>query len=110
VLDVCAEAYAPLGAALSTVIHAWVVGSALATNLRAVATKAAVNGGTASVGVGWNAAPGERYLGTVDILQVASGAVLGATTVFIDTTPGAATARPTAVLHLPEDDEGKRAR
>lgn len=109
-LEVCAEAFAPDGLARSTVINSWVVGPAPATNLRAFATPSAITGGTASVGVSWNVPPGARYLGAVDIQQVSSGAVLGTTSVFIDTTPGAGVPRSAAVVQLPEGVEGKRTR
>lgn len=84
----CAVAFAPASQLRSSVINTWVVTSG-APSLRAFGTANAVSGGTASIGVSWNVAPGARYLGVVEATNPPNTAVLGMTQIVIDTVPSA---------------------
>ena len=86
----CVEGYAPVGNNASFVLNSWVVGPAAgAQTLRAAGPANAVLGGTASVVASWSATPGARSLGVVQYSQTAGGAIVGATTVFVDATTAA---------------------
>ena len=83
----CVEGYQPLGGTASFVLNTWVVGPAAGPQtLRAAGPANAVLGGTASIVASWTTAAGTRSLGVVRYSQTAAGAVLGATTVFVDAT------------------------
>ena len=96
----CAVAFSPAGQLRSSVVNTWVVGGP-ATSLKAFGAANAVSGGTASIGISWNVAPGARYLGTVEVTNPPNTAVLGSTQVFID-----ATAAAPAAAGVPIVDEG----
>jgi Subtilase family/Fibronectin type-III domain/PA domain/Peptidase inhibitor I9 len=87
----CAVAFAPVGQLRSSVINTWAVGGP-ATSLKAFGAANAVSGGTASIGVAWNVAPGARYLGVIEVTNPPNAAVLGSTQIFVDTSAAAAAA------------------
>lgn len=93
----CVEAFDPAGGSAAFTLSHWVVGPAVGVQtLKAFGASRVYLGGTASVGVSWNVPAGPRYLGVVQYRQTAGGAVQGATTVFVDTTPPVAAGTPTA--------------
>lgn len=73
----------PAGGA-SYKLSSWVVGAPVgAQTLRVAAPSAVYEGGSASVGLGWSVAAGQRYLGNVRFFD-GSSALIGATAVFVD--------------------------
>ena len=93
----CADGFGPVGGLDTFTINLWVVPDVTApATLRAFGPANVTTGGTASVGVAWNVAGGNRHLGVVEYRQTAGGAVLGSTTVFID-----ASAAPAASAQAP---------
>lgn len=93
----CAVAFAPVGQLRSSVINTWVVTSG-APSLRSFGATNAVSGGTASIGVAWNVAPGARYLGVVEVRNPPNAAVLGSTQIFIDASAPAAAATAVPII------------
>jgi hypothetical protein len=82
----CADGYAPAGGLAAFTINLWVVPAAQApATLTARGPASVTSGGTASVGVAWNVTAGNRYLGLVEYRETPTSALLGGTTVFIDT-------------------------
>lgn len=81
----CVEAYAPAGGSATFTLSHWVVGPAVGVqSLRAFGPTTVALGGKATIGLSWNVPAGQRYLGNVQYRQVAGGAVIGSTSVFID--------------------------
>ncbi len=66
-------------------LHRWIFAPGEATlPLRAAAPSMAYVGNTASVSAGWNVTPGQRYLGSIKLVNPSSQA-LGQTTLLVDT-------------------------
>lgn len=85
--EACTDGYGPAGGSANFTINLWVVPAVtVPATLRAFGPANVKTGGTASVGVSWNVAAGNRHLGVVEYRQTAASAVLGTTTVFIDAT------------------------
>lgn len=85
----CVVGFAPANGDAAFVINLWVVSGTDAATLRAPPAINATTGGVASMAVSWRVPAGQRSLGVVDYRQVATGPVLGSTTVLIDNTPPA---------------------
>jgi subtilisin family serine protease len=97
----CVEAYRPANGSAAFTLSSWVVGPAVGSQtLRAFGPARVYLGGTASVGMSWNVPAGPRYLGSVQYRQAATGPVIGATTVFIDTSASAAATAAAPVLKV----------
>jgi subtilisin family serine protease len=90
----CADGFAPAGGSAAFTINLWVVPAVTApATLRAFGPASVMTGGTASVGVSWNVAAGNRHLGIVEYRETAGSVVLGSTTVFIDTSAASTAAQ-----------------
>ncbi len=86
----CVEGYAPAGGEAGFTLSSWVVGPAVGPQtLRAFGAARVFTGGTATVGMMWNVPAGPRYVGVVDYRSSPTGAPIGTTSVFIDTTASA---------------------
>lgn len=94
--QVCADGYnAPVAGASNFRINLWVVPAVTApASLKAFGPSTVTAGGTASVGLSWNVAAGNRHLGVVEYRETAASAVLGTTTVFIDASAAAPAQAP----------------
>ena len=86
--QVCADGYNVPGGPQAFTINLWIVPATVTPKtLNAFGPAQVVTGGVASVGVSWNVVAGARYLGVVEHRQTAGGAVIGMSSVFVDTVP-----------------------
>jgi subtilisin family serine protease len=86
----CVEGFGNLNgkARVGFVLSSWVLSTlpgAHPGTLRAVAPAQVYSGALANVGLSWSVAAGNRYLGTVVYRMTAGGAVIGNTTLYVDT-------------------------
>jgi hypothetical protein len=80
----CVLGFAPLGGSASYTLSSWIVGPAVGVqSLRALTAPKVYLGGTASVGLSWSVAAGNRYLGVVQFKDGTS-AVVGSSLVTVD--------------------------
>lgn len=96
--EACVEGFAPINGEAAFTLNLWVLPATVApATLRAAGPSRVFTGGTATVAMSWNVAAGARYLGVVEYSTPPSTALIGRTTVFIDTT----TAAPASQVSVP---------
>ncbi len=91
--EACAEGFAPSNGSANYTINLWVVpASVTPSTLKAFGPSSVVTGGFASVGLNWKVPAGARYLGLVEFRD-GTAALLGTSTVFIDSSAAIPTAQ-----------------